>query len=198
MSQGAAIVPVSSARGRTLIILASPALPRPQAPIHRVERRLDVHQSFERRRRSPGCCRERPCSELAGGGDKGRRGVRREVTRKRVRMGLPRIRHPRDLCAQGGADDKRSDLPSHCHPFPSLTLIGCTATISRVERRRHASRHSLGHREAPLLAWRVVRIDDAGLSEHVPVAIEAYPDENLRQWRRCVAERVPREPRAHC
>jgi hypothetical protein len=33
--------------------------------------------------------------------------------------------------AQGGGDDKRSDLPSRFHPFPSLTLIGCAATILR-------------------------------------------------------------------
>jgi hypothetical protein len=41
-------------------------------------------RAIRRRRprwRSPGCRRERPCSGLAGGGDKGRRSVRREGTR---------------------------------------------------------------------------------------------------------------------
>src|ERR1700680_2531343 len=50
MSQAAAIVPVSSARGRTLIILLRQLFLVLKRPFHRVERRLDVHQSFERRR----------------------------------------------------------------------------------------------------------------------------------------------------
>jgi hypothetical protein len=60
-----------------------------------------------------------------------------------------------------------------------------------AERQRHASRQRLGHRDASLLAWRGVHIGDAGLSKHVPVAIEAPPDGNLRPQRRYVAQRVP-------
>jgi hypothetical protein len=36
------------------------------------------------------------------------------------------------LLIRGDGDDKRSDLPSRFHPFPSLTLVGCTATLRNM------------------------------------------------------------------
>jgi hypothetical protein len=50
----------------------------------------------------------------------------------------------------GGDGDKRSNLPSRFHPFPSLTLVGRSDRIAKyvAERQRHASCQSLGHRDA--------------------------------------------------
>jgi hypothetical protein len=68
-----------------------------------------------------------------------------------------------------------------------------------AERQRHASRQSLGHHDAPLLAWRGVRID-ARLSKHVPVAPGLKPPSGaaLRRPARSSRRLPPREPRVHC